>query len=60
MKLTDFVVGDAIITEIKATEKEAVIREMVCSLKDPEISYEKGGIGKYRYREGRSGSSYET
>ena len=34
MKLTDFVVGDAIITEIKATEKEAVIREMVCSLKD--------------------------
>ncbi|BBO19028.1 PTS fructose transporter subunit IIA [Candidatus Brocadia pituitae] len=34
MKLTDFVVEEAIITEIKATEKEAVIREMVCSLKD--------------------------
>lgn len=34
MKLTDFIVEDAIITEIKATEKEAVIREMVCSLKD--------------------------
>jgi len=34
MKLTDFIVEDAIITEINATEKEAVIREMVCSLKD--------------------------
>ncbi|KAB2836572.1 MAG: PTS sugar transporter subunit IIA [Candidatus Brocadia sp.] len=34
MKLTDFVVEEAIITEIKATEKEAVIREMVCSLRD--------------------------
>lgn len=34
MKLTDFVVEEAIITEIKATEKESVIREMVCSLKD--------------------------
>ncbi len=34
MKLTDFIVEDAIITEIKATDKEAVIREMVCSLKD--------------------------
>lgn len=34
MKLTDFIVEDAIITELKATEKEAVIREMVFSLKD--------------------------
>ncbi len=34
MKLTDFIVEDAIITEIKATNKEAVIREMVSSLKD--------------------------
>lgn len=34
MKLTDFISEDAIITEIKATEKEAVIREMVCFLKD--------------------------
>lgn len=34
MKLTDFIVDDAIITEIKATEKEAVIREMVFTLKD--------------------------
>lgn len=34
MKLTDFIVEDAIITEIKATNKEAVIREMVCSLQD--------------------------
>ena len=34
MKLTDFVVEEAIITEIKATEKAAVIREMVCSLRD--------------------------
>lgn len=34
MKLTDFIVEDAIITELKATEKEAVIREMVSSLKD--------------------------
>ncbi|HHT9159999.1 MAG: PTS fructose transporter subunit IIA [Planctomycetes bacterium GWF2_39_10] len=34
MKLTDFVVNEAIITELKATEKEAVIREMMCSLKD--------------------------
>ncbi|GAN32741.1 MAG: PTS sugar transporter subunit IIA [Candidatus Brocadia sp. AMX2] len=36
MKLTDFIVEGAIITEIKAAEKEAVIREMVCSLKDAE------------------------
>lgn len=36
MKLTDFIVEDAIIMEIKAAEKEAVIREMVCSLKDAE------------------------
>lgn len=34
MKLTDFIVEDAIITEITATEKEAVIREMVNSLQD--------------------------
>lgn len=34
MKLTDFVVEEAIITEVNATEKEAVIREMVGSLKD--------------------------
>ena len=34
MKLTDFVVESAIITELKATEKEAIIREMLCSLKD--------------------------
>ena len=34
MKLTDFIVEDAIITELKATEKEAVIKEMVCALKD--------------------------
>ncbi len=34
MKLTDFIVNDAIITELKATEKEAVIREMMYSLKD--------------------------
>lgn len=34
MKLTDFIVEDAIITEIKATNKEAVIREMVCSLQE--------------------------
>lgn len=32
MKLTDFISEDAIITELKATEKEAVIREMVDSL----------------------------
>ena len=34
MKLTDFIVEDAIITEIKATGKEAVIREMLNSLKE--------------------------
>lgn len=34
MKLTDFIVEDAIITEIKATGKEAVIGEMLSSLKD--------------------------
>lgn len=34
MKLTDFIVDDAIISELKSTEKESVIREMVCSLKD--------------------------
>lgn len=34
MKLTDFIVEEAIITELKAGEKEAVIREMVLSLKD--------------------------
>src|SRR3972149_11334677 len=34
MKLTDFIVEDAIITDLKATEKEAVIKEMVCALKD--------------------------
>jgi len=34
MKLTDFIVSDAIITEIQAINKEDVIREMVCSLRD--------------------------
>lgn len=34
MKLTDFIVEEAIITELKASEKEAVIREMVLSLRD--------------------------
>ncbi|MDR4507292.1 MAG: PTS sugar transporter subunit IIA [Candidatus Brocadiaceae bacterium] len=34
MKLTDFIVADAMITEIKATKKEEVIREMVGALKD--------------------------
>lgn len=34
MKLTDFVVEDAIITELNASDKEGVIREMVCSLRD--------------------------
>ena len=34
MKLTDFIVEEAIITELKANNKESVIREMVCSLKD--------------------------
>ena len=34
MKLTDFIVEGAIITELKATEKETVIKEMVCALKD--------------------------
>ena len=34
MKLTDFIVEEAIIIELKATNKEAVIREMVCALKD--------------------------
>ncbi|MBM4054117.1 MAG: PTS sugar transporter subunit IIA [Planctomycetes bacterium] len=34
MKLTDFIVSAAIITDVKATEKEAVIREMVCALRD--------------------------
>ncbi|MCF6147779.1 MAG: PTS transporter subunit EIIA [Candidatus Kuenenia sp.] len=36
MKLTDFIVSEAIITDIKATEKEAVIKEMVCALRDAE------------------------
>ncbi len=34
MKLTDFVVKSAVIPELKATSKEDVIREMVCSLKN--------------------------
>lgn len=34
MKLTDFIVEEAIITDLEATEKEAVIKEMVCALKD--------------------------
>ena len=34
MKLTDFIVTDAIITEIKSTRKEDVIREMVDALKN--------------------------
>ena len=33
MKLTEFVVRDAILPTVKATSKEAVIREMVASLK---------------------------
>ncbi|OQZ00080.1 MAG: PTS fructose transporter subunit IIA [Candidatus Brocadia sp. UTAMX2] len=41
MKLTDFIVEEAIITEIKATEKEAVIREMVCSLRDSQKIHSK-------------------
>ncbi|MCA9047332.1 MAG: PTS sugar transporter subunit IIA [Planctomycetaceae bacterium] len=34
MKLTDFVVKQAIIPDLKATSKETVIREMVASLKN--------------------------
>ncbi len=34
MKLTDFIVSEAIITEVQSVEKEAVIREMVCALRD--------------------------
>ena len=34
MKLTDFIAEDAIITELKATKKETVIKEMVESLID--------------------------
>ena len=34
MKLTDFIVEDAIIIELKTTEKETVIREMMDALKE--------------------------
>ncbi len=34
MKLTDFIVEDAIITDLKTTEKETVIREMMDALKE--------------------------
>jgi len=57
MKLTDFVVRDAILPTVKATSKEAVIREMVASLKaagvrlvlpegaDPSLPLALGGVG---------------
>ena len=41
MKLTDFIVEEAIIIELKATNKEAVIREMVCALKDAQKSVKR-------------------
>ena len=37
MKLTDFIVSEAIITEIQSVEKEAVIREMVCTTCTPSL-----------------------
>jgi nitrogen PTS system EIIA component len=41
MRMSDFVVRDAIIPDLKATTKEAVIREMVGSLQN--AGYFKGG-----------------
>jgi nitrogen PTS system EIIA component len=41
MRMSDFVVRDAIIPDLKATTKEGVIREMVASLGD--AGYFKGG-----------------
>ena len=43
MKFTDYILFDAIIPELKATDKEGVIREMVQSLLDA------GGIEKEEY-----------
>ena len=44
MKFSDFILVDSIITDLKATTKEGVIREMVQSLQDaggiPEAEYE--------------------
>jgi len=41
MRMSDFVVREAIVPDLKATTKEAVIREMVTSLRD--AGYLKGG-----------------
>ncbi len=41
MRMSDFVVRDAIVSELKATTKEAVIREMIESLRS--AGYFKGG-----------------
>ena len=41
MRMSDFVVRDAIISELKATTKDAVIREMIESLRS--AGYFKGG-----------------
>lgn len=41
MRMSDFVVREAIIPDLKATTKEGVIREMVTSLRD--AGYFKGG-----------------
>ncbi|MBQ5790545.1 MAG: PTS sugar transporter subunit IIA [Thermoguttaceae bacterium] len=44
MKFSDFILVDSIITGLKATTKEGVVREMVQSLQDaggiPEAEYE--------------------
>lgn len=45
MKLMDFIVSEAILTDIKATEKEAVIKEMVCTLRDAK-KISDGDVGK--------------
>ncbi|HMC63749.1 MAG TPA: hypothetical protein VKI65_02310 [Gemmataceae bacterium] len=41
MRMSDFVVREAILPELKATNKEGVIREMVESLRS--AGYFKGG-----------------
>ncbi len=52
MKLTEFVVADAIIPELKATTKEAAIREIIASLREAgRIPAEHGRGDRGRHHE---------
>ena len=54
MKLSDFVVPEAILTDLQATGKEEAIREIVRSLQQAGCISEAGGAIRIRIEQARS------